>query len=136
MITYHLLGNAPFSSFPNCERKISSLLRCSSPSGRWKSCLYTKKRQGQRIWTDNVEICKFHTCLNVSRTMVSPLVLRRLSYSRRTRGRSDFLFICPRREPSTAPSSMEELAPWARYGSIGWHESPLHRVSVFCTHFS
>jgi hypothetical protein len=60
MATYHLLGNVPLSSFPNCERNISSLLRCSSPSGRWKSCLYINKCKVSacKVIETNAELCQ------------------------------------------------------------------------------
>ena len=67
----------------------------------------------------------FSTCLNVSLTIDSPLDLRMLSYSRRMRGSCVLFVMCPSRRPRTAPSSSEELAPWARYGSMGWQASPL-----------
>lgn len=40
-LTHHRLGNAPVISFPNCDKKISSLFSCSGPLYMWKSFLYS-----------------------------------------------------------------------------------------------
>lgn len=64
------------------------------------------------------------TCLNVSLTTASPLAFLNDSYILRALGTWSLDFIRPSSWPRTAPSSTAELAPWARYGSMGWHESP------------
>lgn len=89
----------------------------------WKSFLCQNAAVSIRIRvlyiTSDKEMKEVLTCLNVSRTIVSPRAFRSCSNIRKATGSCALLVTEFKIVPRTAPSSRDEFAPCARYGSIG-----------------